>query len=481
MSGTPFFPTWASFCEYLDKLGLFRMQPGLERMEAALAELGLKDAPSRPLTVQGVGTNGKGSTCTFLAALGREHGFSCGLHSSPHFVSVRERVRLFRPGGPGTTPAAGELLPESDWLDAANLVLSAPSGASLTYFELVTLIAVILLRRAGVDLAIMESGLGGSFDATSALPADLVFFTPIDLDHREVLGSSLAEIAADKAGAMRPGKAALSARQKPEARQELEKKAAALGARLNFLPGHNWQDILPPQARPEAAQPQALGLPGAHQYENAALALAVWRHLREALGGRGARASSLEQLELAGLSRAWLPGRLQKIAGAPYRQKGEKPGHPPLLLDGAHNRHGLAALGHSLSLLGAAPWVTVFACLRDKEPENLLPHLRALSAGRIIVPEIPGHPRAMPAQELAGLIGPQATPVADLREALALAGQEIGERLPYARNGGGSGAFGPGEYPLLVCGSLYLLAEFFKIYPEYLNGPEYPDQMGGGA
>lgn len=467
MSQTPFFPDWAAFNEYLDSLGLFRMQPGLERMEAALAELGIKRAPH--LVAQGVGTNGKGSTCTFLASLARAHGLCCGLHSSPHFVSVRERVRLFRPGGTGGVSDGGDLLPESEWLAAANQVMSVPAGAGLTYFELVTLTAVLLLRRAGVDLAVMESGLGGSFDATTALDADLVFFTPIDLDHRDVLGHSLAEIAADKAGAMRPGRPALSARQKPEARRALEKKAQGLGAPLEFLPERGWEPILPPDVLPAAEHPVPLGLSGEHQYENAALALLVWRRLREKLG--------LEpdpKAELQGLRRAWLPGRLQKIAGSSS--------HPPLLLDGAHNRHGLAALGHSLSLMGVAPLVTVFACLRDKEPENLLPHLRALSAGQIIVPEIPGHPRAMPARELAGLIGPQAVPADDLRQALLMAGREVEDRLRYSQRdqgrepGPGQAAFGPGEYPLLVCGSLYLLAEFFKIYPEYLEGPEYLEE-----
>ncbi|MDR1126358.1 MAG: bifunctional tetrahydrofolate synthase/dihydrofolate synthase [Deltaproteobacteria bacterium] len=475
MSRTPYFQDWGAFSDYLDNLGLFRMQPGLERMEAALAELDLKRAPH--LVVQGVGTNGKGSTCTFLASLARAHGLVCGLHSSPHFVSVRERVRLFRPS---QALAGGELLPESAWLEAANQALGAPSGPSLTYFELVTLVAVLLLRRAGVDLAVLESGLGGSFDATTALDADLVFFTPIDLDHRDVLGRTLAAIAADKAGAMRLGAPALSARQKPEARRELEKKARRLGADLEFLPEQGWSGILPGASRPGAArtdatQPVSLGLAGEHQYENAALALAVWRRLRA--GPESCGRPQDEAAELEGLRRAWLPGRLQKIAAGPD--------HPPLLLDGAHNRHGLAALGLSLARLGLAPLVTVFTCLRDKEPDSLLPHLRALSAGRIIVPELPGHPRAMPARDLAGLIGPQAVPADDLRQALGLAGREIADRLRSSEQGRGGAetGFAAGEYPLLVCGSLYLLAEFFKIYPEYLAGPgclEGPEAGAGG-
>ena len=112
-----YFKNWLEFTAYLDSRGLFRMNPGIGRVSGVLDALGLR-RPSMP-SAQVVGTNGKGSCCAFLASLARAHGLSCGVHSSPHFVSVRERVRIFRPGG----SAGGSLPPESLWLEAANAVM----------------------------------------------------------------------------------------------------------------------------------------------------------------------------------------------------------------------------------------------------------------------------------------------------------------------------------------------------------------------
>ena len=163
------------------------MRPGLDRMRAALDRLALRRPPC--CVVQIVGTNGKGSTSTMLAALAQAHGLRVGLHTSPHFLSPRERVRL-----------DGAMLPEERWLELANILMQR-GGDDLSYFEFVTCLAVMAFAEA--DIAVMETGLGGSYDATTALEADLVVFTPIDLDHQSVLGPFLKDIAADKAGATR--------------------------------------------------------------------------------------------------------------------------------------------------------------------------------------------------------------------------------------------------------------------------------------
>jgi dihydrofolate synthase/folylpolyglutamate synthase len=445
------FDDFAAFAAYLDKLGLFRMLPGQERMIRVLDALGLRRPPFA--LIQVVGTNGKGSTCAMLESLVLRHGLRVGLHSSPHFINVRERVRLNRAA-----------LPEERWTALADRLLEA-GGSELSYFECVTCLAVLAFAEAGVDLAVMETGLGGRFDATTALEADLVAFTPIDLDHQAVLGNSLAAIAADKAGAVRPGKPVLSAPQKAEAA-----RAIALAARERSAPLR----VLGPEE--SATLPAGLAdmprrLPGQYQNGNYALALAVWHELLagEALSvaakktvARHASATS----EAEGLAGAWLPGRLQRIAPAPADASGFPcpAGWPHMLLDGGHNLHGLAALGHSLAEAGIAPGAVIFACLEDKRPERLVPHLRALAAGGpIFVPPIQNNPRAMDPAALATLIGLNAAPAASLQEALRTACGQLRERLPDVFSGADC------RTPLLVCGSLYLLGECFALRPECLG------------
>ncbi|MDR1359397.1 MAG: bifunctional folylpolyglutamate synthase/dihydrofolate synthase, partial [Deltaproteobacteria bacterium] len=176
--------------EYLGGLGLFRMTPGLARISAVLGRLGLIRPPYA--VIQVVGTNGKGSASSMLASLARVHGLRAGLHTSPHFLSVRERIRI------NGAPAQEEL-----WLHLAKRLMRS-GGKELSYFEAVTALAAMAFAETGVQLAVMETGLGGSFDATTALAADLVLLTPFALDHQAVLGPTLKDIARDKAGAIRP-------------------------------------------------------------------------------------------------------------------------------------------------------------------------------------------------------------------------------------------------------------------------------------
>ena len=473
-TNAPAFADFAALAAHLESLGLFRMRPGLDRMQAALDRLNLRRPPC--CVVQIVGTNGKGSTSTMLAALAKEHGLRVGLHTSPHFLSPRERVRL-----------DSAMLPESHWLELANTLMQH-GGHDLSYFEFVTCLAIMAFADA--DIAIMETGLGGSYDATTALVADLLVFTPIDLDHQFVLGPFLKDIAADKAGAIRPGVPSLTAAQQPETMAELARVSAERGSPL--------LDIPPALALPDQTR-HPLGLEGEHQRDNARLALAAWRHIRdngplppEAYQRLNAalRRTELANLEGRALASAWLPGRFQRVPplNVPLPAQPEIPsatptgatratdairapyfpcalGWPPLLLDGAHNSHGLAALGHALARRNVAPAAVIFACLADKDTQTMLPHLRALATGPVFVPPIANNPRAMPPKDLAALIGLNAVPAASLSQALKLASAHMAERLPEAFAGQRP------DNPLLICGSLYLLAEFYALRPDCLERP----------
>lgn len=472
------FATYAALEDYLDGLGLFRMTPGLERMQAVLARLDLARLPF--FVVQVVGTNGKGSTSTMLSALAAAEGLRVGLHTSPHFVSVRERVRL-----------NGAMLPQERWLECAERIMHH-GGESLSYFEFVTCLAVQAFALLGVDLAIMETGLGGTFDATSALDADAVVFTPIALDHQGVLGSTLEEIAKDKAGAVRHGKPVYVGAQRPLVLDILKEKAKESAAPFHVCTVDAFLS--------EGPEAMRLALAGEHQRDNARLALGAWREIRKSLlpgvpgasgvegncgaadthsaagaelttftGTGAAKTVSPEMLWEKALASAWLPGRMQTLPPSTAEEGAFSPGPqgwPAMLLDGAHNTHGLAALGKALAKSGIAPLAVVFACLGDKDPDSLIPHLRALATGKIFVPPITGNPRAMPPEELAARIGLNAEPAPSLEDALRMAAGHMLERMPELFE---SDCAKVHRHPLLLCGSLYLLGEFYELRPQALE------------
>ncbi len=424
----PAFAAFADLSRHLDALGLFRIRPELGRLRTVLREL---DIHFGGRTVQVAGTNGKGSTSTFLAALGMAHGLKVGLFTSPHFVSFRERIRL------NSRPVDEEAL-----LGPANAVMAA-GGGKLTYFEFVTALAALVFAEAKADLAVMETGLGGTWDAVTALPADLVLFTPIGLDHCKILGDTVPAIARDKAGAIRPDRPVISAPQDTDARRALEEAAARQNAPFALAGG---LETLPEDIR---SGRRALRLLGDHQHTNAALALAAWRTLRP--GPDGADAGAV----VRGLCEAFIPGRFQFVPASPAQ------GHPALLLDGAHNVHGISALSAALAKRGIAPAAVVFSCLNDKDPAAMAAHVRILSGGPVFIPPIADNPRALPPETLATHIGMAARPATSLSEALVRAAAHVEERhadMPAAA-----------RPPVLFCGSLYLLGEFFAMRPECLE------------
>jgi len=398
---------------------MFHMDLGLHRVVSALDVLGLTH--SADLSTQVVGTNGKGSTSTFLAQILTASGLKTGLYTSPHFLSPRERILV-----------NGRELSETAWLEAAEEVLRASEDRSpehrLTYFELLTVMASWLFRNNGCAAAVFEAGLGGANDATTALRHDLTVITPIGLDHLSILGPTLTDIARDKAHAMRPGVPAVTAAQNFEVMAVLKTVAAKTGTSLHFS-----RDIAAGHGSEWPIQP---GMPGPHQAENLVLALAAHQLLAQTHGlPVDAQAQSLAARE------AFIPGRLQIVPPST--------GWPSFILDGAHNLPGLECLIRALIHLAINPQTVIFACLADKDIDAILPLVRSLTDGAIIVPCIDAPGRSQDPTVLAARIGERALPVRDMAEALRMVK-------------GSDGA-------VLVCGSLYLLAEVYKLRPQWLK------------
>jgi dihydrofolate synthase/folylpolyglutamate synthase len=332
---------------------------GLERMQAALAELGHPELRLRAVHV--AGTNGKGSTCAMLDSVLREAGYRVGLYTSPHLVRFNERIRV--DGADISDEALGRRLLE--------VLKRAPTAAQLTYFELGTLVAFWHFALESVDFAVLETGLGGRLDATSTCIPAVTAVTAVGLDHTELLGDTLGAIAREKAGIFRAGVQAVVAAQQKEAGDVLHAEASRVGAPLlqegvDFALWHHAGQLL---FRHGARQLRGLvlGLSGAHQQHNAAVALAVLDVLEE--GG----AAISEKARRLGLRAVRWPGRLEEV-----------PGRPLLLLDGAHNPGGVEALLAALDSAYAGRRVhLVFAAVREKDVagmlERLLPRMASVT------------------------------------------------------------------------------------------------------
>ena len=421
------FSTHTDIQRHLDGLGLFHMDMDLGRMHRALAALDLARPPF--VVAQVLGTNGKGSTSAFLASLALAHGCRVGLYTSPHFVSPTERIRIGGPEKPICAP-----WPAEKWVESANQVMAVASD--LTYFEFLTVLALLSFAREGVELAVLEAGLGGKHDATTAVAADLLCYAPIALDHKDIIGPTLADIAADKAAAIRSAAPVCSVTQFPEAAKALEDAARA----------HNAPTF---RATPAPAGLR-LGLNGPHQRINAGLALAAWQQIAPMLH----KSTEDVPAQARGLAQAFMPGRLQRLPGTDTL--------PPLLLDGAHNPHGMAALIKALRAEGIKPAAAIFSCLADKDwlpAAQMLKHY--LGEAPMFVLTLDNH-RAATADDIAEACNslPPATVQALPQGPQALAqALELARALPAVSE----------ARPVLMSGSLYLLSEFFTMYPQGLT------------
>jgi dihydrofolate synthase/folylpolyglutamate synthase len=321
-----------------------------------------------------------------LDAMARAAGIKTGLYTSPHLVSITERIRL---DGADITPERFAQL--ATQVRAASLDIERDTNALPTFFEQVTANALVAFREARVELAILETGLGGRLDATTAARAPFAAITPVALDHQEYLGHTLAAIAAEKAAIIRRGvtTAACLAPQLPEVEEVMRRFCAA----ANLEPRFAAPDIIVEDTcddgrllvsfamRRAAYQRVCLSLRGRHQITNAALAV----ELAETLMERGLAFTHASIVE--GLEHAVHAGRLELRAGS-----------PSLLFDGAHNPAGARALREYLDEFAGAPVTFVFGAMRDKELPEIASALFS-PLDRLILTR-PDNPRAATPDEL---------------------------------------------------------------------------------
>lgn len=400
--------TFAELKDLLFSRSNFGMKLGLERMREACTLLGNPQRSAPALHV--AGTNGKGSTCAFAEASLRAAGLRTGLYTSPHLVHFCERIRIA--GAPIAEERACDLMEE---LLARIPWALRPDG--LTFFEIATLMAFCAFR--GVDVMVIEVGLGGRLDATNVLETPRACaIASLGLDHAEHLGPTLADIAREKAGIFKRGVPAVTAPQPREAARALEGRATEVGVTL-LRPGREYRfesrDVRPfwYQGPRWAVRATDLALQGHHQRTNAALACALLE-------------ASLLPLEARhvqqGLAMAIWPGRLERI-GEVY-------------LDGAHNAPAAKALARAmLSLAGGAPVRLVFGALQDKDASAMLLEVGPIAASVHFC--APPSPRAI-APEALSRMWPGSVHAS------------VTSALRAARGEGGI---------VLVCGSLYLVGE----------------------
>jgi dihydrofolate synthase/folylpolyglutamate synthase len=335
-------PAWLALLESRHAETVINM--GLDRVRAVKERMAL--AFSCPV-IMVAGTNGKGSTCAMLESVLLRAGYKVGLYIKPHFLDFNERARV-----------NGELASDAALVAAFDTVEAARGDTVLTYFEFTTLAIMRLLADAGMDVVILEVGLGGRLDAVNVIDADVAIVTSVDIDHTDYLGDTREKIGFEKAGIFRPGKAAICSDPVPP--QSLIDHANAIGADL-WLMGRDfnysgdkqqWNYGGRGQRRNSLAYPS---LRGANQILNASAVLAALEVLKLELpvGAQEVR---------TGLVTVELPGRFQVL-----------PGRPTVILDVAHNPHAAAALNQNLGNMGFHPYTyAVFGSMHDKDIDGVV-------------------------------------------------------------------------------------------------------------
>ena len=428
--------------EIASRMGEGAPQPRLEPTRRVVELLG--DVHRSYPVIQVAGTNGKTSTSRMIEAILRAYGLRTGLFTSPHLVTVNERIMI--DGQPVSNDAF-----VANWLDIKPYVtmvdadLEKAGEGRLTYFEVLTILAFACFADAPVDVAVVEVGLGGEWDSTNVADAVVAVFTPIDLDHTDRLGKTLREIALTKSGIIKPSALVVSAAQKPEVEKVLRNGAELTESDIAFLGGEklsasstvavggqivsvdglagNYSDIF-------------LNLYGAHQAQNAALAVVA---VESFLGG------GTQYLDPDVIAEAFAtvesPGRLQLVAT-----------EPSVLVDAAHNPHGAASLSTALGEFFTFDDVTVvIGTLGDKDSRGIIESLSSVASRFIVVPV--NSERASDTDELVALTRAAAPHVVTDQAA------DLGEGIARAR----AYASSTDKGAVVVTGSIVLVGQALKL------------------
>jgi dihydrofolate synthase/folylpolyglutamate synthase len=411
----------------------------LDRMRKLLDVLG---NPHEQLKcVQIAGTKGKGSTCAMLASVLKACGYTTGLYLSPHLVELRERITI-----------DGQMIPPGDFADIIKTIEShakAFADNPPSFFDIITATALRYFADQAVDIVVLETGLGGRLDSTTAVTPLVCGMVHISLDHMNILGKQVTQIAREKAGIFKKNVPAISVEQDAEVAAVLDEVAAAVGASLEYcgkqidfsyrfeankeLGPHTRASVTTPTSRWEHV---AVPLRGEHQAHNCGLALAILDKLKS-FGFH-----IPEDKVTAGLAATNLPGRMEQVWN-----------EPRVILDGAHNAVSIKALIRSLGAhISYDSLVLIFGCGQDKDVNGMLKQL-SLGADKVIFTKSKSNPRAMEPEDLIhrfnDLSGKMAQAAPTLEDALRLAGRAVSR-----------------EDLIVVTGSFYLVGEAKKHFQE---------------
>jgi dihydrofolate synthase / folylpolyglutamate synthase len=369
---------------------------GLENVRALLTALGEPQNELRFIHV--AGTNGKGSVCAMVDSICRTAGLKTGLFTSPHLIRFSERIQI-----------NGLQIHDADFVRGIQRIRALiDEERHPTFFEITTALAFDYFRSQGVDLVVLETGLGGRLDATNVVHPLVAVLTAIDLDHQKWLGATLGEIAAEKAGIIKPGVPIVSGPQFPEVRTVLEQIAAELSAPISYAE--------------TPVDGLSIGLAGSHQRLNAAIAVCAIRQ-----AGIQASPEALKE----GLAKVYWPGRFQRLKER-------------IVLDGAHNPAAAKCLVETWKeCVGPERATIIFGGLLDKDLQGMILTLSPLAVRFLIVPI--RSQRAAPPVDIERYVPKHlpATPCASAAQALDLA-----RRF---------------REPVLVTGSLFLVGETLAI------------------
>ena len=410
--------------QYYHSLERFGIRPGLENIRALCRKLG--DPQKRLRCVHVAGTNGKGSTCTEIASVLTAAGYRTGLYTSPYVIEFRERIRL-----------NGEMIGWDDLVAVTETVRNAVAslasdGIVITEFEAVTAAAFLYYAEQNCDVVVLETGLGGRFDATNVIEEPLCsIITSVSLDHTKILGDTLAKIAFEKCGIIKAGRPVVSCvTQAPEVLETIRRTAVAGGSELVIADPSLFRVVHSDITGSEVCfRDLMLRIPfaGAHQIENASLVISAIEILKQI--GYYISDSQLA----AGIAGSRIPARIEIVSSSPL-----------IILDGSHNDGSTAALAAALKqYLPGKNLLAVMGMMADKDCEKALNNLLPLFSKVIAV--TPSNPRSLSAADFAEMILSRGVP---------------SEAVPAPTDGIQTALSQLEAYDaLVICGSLYLAAD----------------------